>query len=147
MKWWDQMSCWALSQLFHSPLSLSSRGFLDYFTSSLFTPTSHNTWSSICSCHKFQNMSHWCLLSCSHMHSPLLKCSFSLGQMPPLWRLFWFCFPPELFSLLICFEHIWQPAKYLQFVAICLCFVSYFNHNAARLTMWACYQFLLLSDS
>ena len=32
MKWWDQMSwssfseCWALSQLFHSPLSLSSRG-------------------------------------------------------------------------------------------------------------------------
>ena len=34
MKWWDQMpwswfsKCWALSQLFHSPLSLSSRGFL-----------------------------------------------------------------------------------------------------------------------
>ena len=34
MKWWDQMpwsefsECWALSQLFHSPLSLSSRGFL-----------------------------------------------------------------------------------------------------------------------
>ena len=34
MKWWDQMpwssfsQCWALSQLFHSPLSLSSRGFL-----------------------------------------------------------------------------------------------------------------------
>ena len=33
MKWWDQMpwssfsECWALSQLFHSPLSLSSRGF------------------------------------------------------------------------------------------------------------------------
>ena len=33
MKWWDQMpwssfsKCWALSQLFHSPLSLSSRGF------------------------------------------------------------------------------------------------------------------------
>ena len=32
MKWWDQMpwssfsKCWALSQLFHSPLSLSSRG-------------------------------------------------------------------------------------------------------------------------
>ena len=32
--WWDQMpwslfsECWALSQLFHSPLSLSSRGFL-----------------------------------------------------------------------------------------------------------------------
>ena len=32
MKWWDQMpgslfsECWALSQLFHSPLSLSSRG-------------------------------------------------------------------------------------------------------------------------
>lgn len=65
-------------------------------------------------------MSHLCLLSCSHMHSPLLKCSFSLGQMPPLWRLFWFCFPPELFSLLICFEYIWQSAKYLQFVAICI---------------------------
>ena len=34
MKWWDQMrwssfsECWALSQLFHSTLSLSSRGFL-----------------------------------------------------------------------------------------------------------------------
>ena len=34
MKWWDQMpwslfsECWALSQLFHSPLSLSSRGSL-----------------------------------------------------------------------------------------------------------------------
>jgi len=34
MKWWDQMpwslfsECWALSQLLHSPLSLSSRGFL-----------------------------------------------------------------------------------------------------------------------
>ena len=34
MKWWDQMpwssfsECWALSQLFHSPLSLSSIGFL-----------------------------------------------------------------------------------------------------------------------
>ena len=34
MKWWDQMpwspfsECWTLSQLFHSPLSLSSRGFL-----------------------------------------------------------------------------------------------------------------------
>ena len=34
LKWWDQMpwssfsECWALSQLFHSPLSLSSRGFL-----------------------------------------------------------------------------------------------------------------------
>ena len=34
MKWWNQMpwssfsECWALSQLFHSPLSLSSRGFL-----------------------------------------------------------------------------------------------------------------------
>ena len=34
MKWWDRMpwfsfsDCWALSQLFHSPLSLSSRGFL-----------------------------------------------------------------------------------------------------------------------
>ena len=33
LKWWDQMpwssfsECWALSQLFHSPLSLSSRGF------------------------------------------------------------------------------------------------------------------------
>ena len=33
MKWWDQMpwssfsGCWALSQVFHSPLSLSSRGF------------------------------------------------------------------------------------------------------------------------
>ena len=33
-KWWDQMpwssfsECWALSHLFHSPLSLSSRGFL-----------------------------------------------------------------------------------------------------------------------
>ena len=32
MKWWDQMpwslfpECWVLSQLFHSPLSLSSRG-------------------------------------------------------------------------------------------------------------------------
>ena len=37
MKWWDQMlwslffECWALSQLFHSPLSLSSRGFLFFF--------------------------------------------------------------------------------------------------------------------
>ena len=34
MKWWDRMpwssfsECWALSQLFHSTLSLSSRGFL-----------------------------------------------------------------------------------------------------------------------
>ena len=34
MKWWHQMpwfcfsECWALIQLFHSPLSLSSRGFL-----------------------------------------------------------------------------------------------------------------------
>ena len=34
MKWWDRMpwssfsECWPLSQLFHSPLSLSSRGFL-----------------------------------------------------------------------------------------------------------------------
>ena len=34
MKWWDQMpwssfsECWVLSQLFHSALSLSSRGFL-----------------------------------------------------------------------------------------------------------------------
>ena len=34
MKWWDQMprflfsECWALSQLFHSPLSLLSRGIL-----------------------------------------------------------------------------------------------------------------------
>ena len=34
MKWWDQMpwssfsECWAFSQLFHSPLSLSSRGYL-----------------------------------------------------------------------------------------------------------------------
>ena len=34
LKWWDQIpwssfsECWALSQLFHSPLSLSSRGFL-----------------------------------------------------------------------------------------------------------------------
>ena len=34
MKWWDQMpwssfsECWALGQLFHSPLSLSSRGSL-----------------------------------------------------------------------------------------------------------------------
>ena len=34
MKWWDRMTwssfseCWALSQLFHSPLSLSSRGSL-----------------------------------------------------------------------------------------------------------------------
>ena len=34
MKWWDQLpsssfsKCWALSQHFHSPLSLSSRGFL-----------------------------------------------------------------------------------------------------------------------
>ena len=34
MRWWDRMpwssfsECWALSQLFHSPLSLSSRGFL-----------------------------------------------------------------------------------------------------------------------
>ena len=33
IKWWDQMpwssfsECWALSQLFHSPFSLSSRGF------------------------------------------------------------------------------------------------------------------------
>ena len=33
-EWWDQMpwssfsECWALSQLFHSPLTLSSRGFL-----------------------------------------------------------------------------------------------------------------------
>ena len=33
IKWWDQMpgssfsECWGLSQLFHSPLSLSSRGF------------------------------------------------------------------------------------------------------------------------
>ena len=39
MKWWDQMpwssfsECWTLSQLFHSPLSLSSRGF---FRSLLF---------------------------------------------------------------------------------------------------------------
>ena len=38
MKWWDQMpwssfsECWALSQLFHSSLSLSPRGFLALFT-------------------------------------------------------------------------------------------------------------------
>ena len=38
MKWWDQMpwssfsECWVLSQLFHSPLSLSSRGSLIFFT-------------------------------------------------------------------------------------------------------------------
>ena len=38
MKWWDQMpwsslsECWTLSQLFHSPLSLSSRDFLVPFT-------------------------------------------------------------------------------------------------------------------
>ena len=38
MKWWDRMpwssfsECWALSQVFHSPLSLSSRGFLVLFT-------------------------------------------------------------------------------------------------------------------
>ena len=38
MKWWDRMpwssfsECWALSQLFHSPLSLSSRGFQFLFT-------------------------------------------------------------------------------------------------------------------
>ena len=38
MKWWDQMpwslfsECWALSQLFHSPLLLSSRGSLVLFT-------------------------------------------------------------------------------------------------------------------
>ena len=37
MKWWDRMpwssfsECWALSQLFHSPLSLSSRGSLFLF--------------------------------------------------------------------------------------------------------------------
>ena len=37
MKWWDWMpwslfsECWALSQLFHSPLSLSSRGSLVVF--------------------------------------------------------------------------------------------------------------------
>ena len=59
-----------------------------YFTSSSSSPTSHNTWSSICSCHNFQNMSHLRLLSFSHMHSLLLKCSFSLGQIPPLWTLF-----------------------------------------------------------
>ena len=38
MKWWDQMpwswfsECWALSQLFHSPLSLSSRGVRKHLT-------------------------------------------------------------------------------------------------------------------
>ena len=38
MKWWDRMpwssfsECWALSQLFHSPLALSSRG--SFFSSS-----------------------------------------------------------------------------------------------------------------
>ena len=38
MKWWDQMpwssfsDCWALSQLFHSPLSLSSRGLSVFIT-------------------------------------------------------------------------------------------------------------------
>ena len=38
MKWWDQVpwssfsECWAFSQLFHSPLSLSSRSFLVLFT-------------------------------------------------------------------------------------------------------------------
>ena len=37
IKWWDRMpwssfsECWALSQLFHSPLSLSSRGSLVFF--------------------------------------------------------------------------------------------------------------------
>ena len=37
MKWWDQMpwssfsECWALSQCFHSPLSLSSTGFVAPF--------------------------------------------------------------------------------------------------------------------
>ena len=38
MKWWDQMpwsaffECWVLSQLFQSPLSLSSRGYLLSFS-------------------------------------------------------------------------------------------------------------------
>ena len=38
MKWWDRMQwslfskCWALSQCFHSPLSLSWRGSLVFFT-------------------------------------------------------------------------------------------------------------------
>ena len=37
MKWWDQMlwssfiECWGLSQLFHSPLSLSSKGSSSFF--------------------------------------------------------------------------------------------------------------------
>ena len=51
VKWWDQMpwssffKSWALSQLFHSPLSLSSRGslvpfhFLPYLRLLIFLPT------------------------------------------------------------------------------------------------------------
>ena len=47
MKWWDQMpwssfsECWALSQLCHSPLSLSSRGFVLLFLPDLES----NPWS------------------------------------------------------------------------------------------------------
>ena len=43
MKWWDQMpwssfsECWALSELFHSPLSLSSRGSFFFFSKRLFS--------------------------------------------------------------------------------------------------------------
>ena len=43
MKWWDQMpwssfsECWALSQLFHSPLSLSSTGFFTFIKRFFFT--------------------------------------------------------------------------------------------------------------
>lgn len=48
---------------------------LVYFNSSLFTPTSRNTCSTICSFHSFQNMSYFCLLS-FHTDSPLLKMSF-----------------------------------------------------------------------
>ena len=61
------------------PQSDSKHSLLVYFTSSLSTPTSHNTWSSIRSYHNFQNMSCFCLFSFSHMQSPLLKCSFSPG--------------------------------------------------------------------
>ena len=51
MKWWEEMpclfsECWALIQLFHSPLSLSSRGFLSSSSLSAIRVVSYGFSSS-----------------------------------------------------------------------------------------------------
>ena len=68
MKWWDWMpwswfsECWALSQLFHSPLSLSSRSFLCV---SLPCIVSH--------------------LSCHSSFVPSILCRESTPEVPVVW--------------------------------------------------------------